>query len=634
MIRLLQAMGQRVFLWVEAGFNTFFGQELNPFYHLGAIAFFLFWIVLGTGLYLYAFFDTGVADAYSSVEYLTREQWYLGGVIRSLHRYASDGMVLVMLLHMARYFVFGRYRDFRWFSWVSGIALLWLVYASGINGYMLPWDQLGQFVATATAEWLDWFPFFAGAASSNFTFRGSVNDRLFSLLSFLHIGIPLGVLILAWIHTQRVPRAQINPPLRIMLPLSVALVVLCLIHPAVSQAPADLGVVPADLAFDWYYLLIYPLIYSWSAGAVWALAGAATLLLVILPWLPSGARRDTGAEFHATFRPGNRSATVRSGETLLEAGLRQGIALPYDCRNGGCGVCKVTLLQGQIDHGVYQKSVLADTERELGKALLCTAMPLSDVDIELDSTVLPVRVWHSHVKRMEQVAPEVMLVWLEPEDQDKIQYRAGQYIDILLDDNQKRAFSFATAPGTSELIELHVRRIPGGRFTSHVFDSMKVGDQVRFEGPIGNFALNEEKQRPILFVAGATGFAPVKSILEYAFSQDVRRPMVLYWGVRRPTDLYMVDLARRWSREHANFSFVPVISEPSPEDQWEGRTGLVHQAILEDFPSLQGYELYACGSAQMVRAARPEFLAHGLSEDACFSDAFDFAGQDRAEEVQ
>ncbi len=629
MIRLVQIAGQRVFLLVEGGFNAFFGQALNPFYHLGAIAFFLFWIVIASGLYLYAFFDTGVEQAYKSVEYLSHDQWYAGGLLRSLHRYASDGMVLVMLLHMARYFVFGRYRDFRWFSWMSGIALLWLVYASGINGYMLPWDSLGQFVATATAEWLDWFPFFAGAASSNFTFRGSVNDRLFSLLAFLHIGIPLGVLILAWIHTQRVPRAQINPPRRIMLPLAMALVVLSVLKPAVSQGPADLGVVPAALAFDWFYLPLYPLIYSWSPGAVWAIAGGVTLLLVAVPWLPPRRRSGAGAVFHASFRPGNLAVTVRRGETLLEAGLRQNMALPYDCRNGGCGICKATIVQGQVDHGAYQKSVLADVERERGMTLLCCATPLSDVDIEL-SGVSPVaaRVWEARVKRMERVAPEVMLLWLALEGGEQLSFRAGQYINILLEDGEKRSFSFATASGKSELIELHVRRIPGGRFTTHVFENMKVGDLVRFEGPVGKFALDEESTRPIIFVAGATGFAPVKSMLEHAFAVGVRRPMVLYWGVRRPEDLYMADLARRWDREHASFSFVPVISEPQPEDDWDGRTGLVHEAILEDFPSLGGYELYTCGSVHMVQSVRPEFLAHGLSEDACFSDAFSFSARD------
>ncbi|HZP93072.1 MAG TPA: 2Fe-2S iron-sulfur cluster-binding protein [Burkholderiales bacterium] len=414
-----------------------------------------------------------------------------------------------------------------------------------------------------------------------------------------------------------------NPPRAIAAPLAASLVVLSLVKPALGQGPADLAVEPAALALDWYYLPLYPLIYAWSPGKAWALAFGATLLLFLVPWLPE--RRARGHEQHATFRPSNLSATVRAGETLLEAGLRQGIALPYDCRNGGCGVCKATIVQGTVEYGAYQKSALSDEERGHGKALLCCATALSDLDLEVETTAAPGRVWEAIVVRMERAAPEVMLLWLRLEGADRIEYRAGQYIDIVLEDGAKRSFSFAAAPGASDLIELHVRRIAGGRFTGHVFDAMKAGDRLRFEGPFGAFVLREESPRPIIFVAGATGFAPVKSMLEEAFRKNVRRPMVLYWGVRTRADLYMAELPERWAREHPNFSFVPVLSEPRPEDGWSGRTGLVHEAILQDFPTLGGYEVYACGSMQMVEAAHPEFIARGLSEDACFSDAFRFA---------
>jgi NAD(P)H-flavin reductase len=204
---------------------------------------------------------------------------------------------------------------------------------------------------------------------------------------------------------------------------------------------------------------------------------------------------------------------------------------------------------------------------------------------------------------------------------ENLHFVAGQYINILLADGQRRAFSFANPPHQSEYIELHVRLIAGGRFTTHVFNGMKAGDDLRFEGPLGSFYLRESA-RPIIFVAGATGFAPVKSIVEDAFYRGLRRPMLLYWGVRRPQDLYLAELARRWQREHDNFSFVPVLSEPRPEDRWQGRRGLVHQAILSDFSDLDGYEVYVCGSAKMVDAAFPAFLEQGLSEEQCFSDAF------------
>ncbi|HEX4984577.1 MAG TPA: cytochrome b N-terminal domain-containing protein [Burkholderiales bacterium] len=621
MIRRLQSAGRWVFLRMENGFNLFFGEALNPLYHLGAITFLLFWVALASGLYLYVFFRTGVNEAYDSVEALTHGQWYLGGVMRSLHRYAADGMVVTMLVHMGRYFVFNRYRGFRWFSWVTGVFLLWLTYASGINGYMLPWDRLAQFVASATAEWLDWFPVFTGSLARNFAFEGSVNDRLFSLLSFLHIGIPLGLLILMWVHTQRVPRAKINPPRRIALMLGAALLALAALKPAVSQGRADLASVAAQIGLDWLYLPLYPLIYRWSAGAAWALALGATLLLLLVPWLPPQRRRGPLREFLISFRPGDLSAVARAGETLLEAGLRQGIDLPYDCRNGGCGVCKATLERGSVDYGVYQKSSLSDAERRSGKLLLCCACAQSDVDVELEAE----REWQAGVEHMVKLSPDVMLLQLRLDASAPLEYRAGQYINIVLDNGETRSFSFATAPGKSEFIELHVRLVPGGRFTTRVFTQMKPGDRLRFRGPYGSFAVQDESHRPIIFVAGATGFAPVKSMLEHAFERGMRRPTVLYWGVRSRKDLYMAELPERWAREHANFSFVPVLSDPKPEDRWTGRTGLVHQAIIEDFPTLQGYELYACGSLQMVENAHPEFIAHGLAEEACFSDAFTYS---------
>jgi CDP-4-dehydro-6-deoxyglucose reductase len=155
---------------------------------------------------------------------------------------------------------------------------------------------------------------------------------------------------------------------------------------------------------------------------------------------------------------------------------------------------------------------------------------------------------------------------------------------------------------------------------------MQEGDRLRIEGPFGPFELRES-ERPIIFVAGATGFAPVKSLVEYAFKIGLKRKMVLYWGVRRRQDLYMAELPQQWAREHANFTFVPVLSEPQPEDRWDGRTGLVHEAILHDIPDLSGYDIYTCGSVKMVETARPAFVAQGLHEDACFADAFFMPGQ-------
>ncbi len=623
MIHRIHLIGQWFFLRVEGLFNLAFGDRLNPLYYLGPIAYYLLWLVVASGLYLYVFFETSVGGAYDSVEALTHAQPWAGGVLRSIHRYASDGMVLVMLLHLARHWCFDRYRGFRWFSWASGVALLWLVYASGINGYMLPWDRLSQFVVVATAEWLDWLPVFQGALVRNFIFAENVNDRLFSLLSFIHIGAPLAALALLWVHTQRVPQARTTPPLSVALTLSAALVVLSLVKPAVSQPRADLAAAAGSVDFDWFYLPVYALLYRTSPGEVWLLLGGATVFFLLLPWLPP---KKKAAEHHMLVRPDNRIVAVRAGDTILDAALREGIALPFECRNGGCGQCKATLAYGEVDHGAYQKEALTQAEREAGQILTCCAQPRGDVEIEYLPAKTPggirPREWLATVERLEKLAPDVMRVILALEGGERISFYAGQYINVLLEDGARRSFSFATAPQESARIELHIRRIEGGRYTGHVFERMRAGDKVRFEGPLGAFFLREDTDKPIIFVAGSTGFAPVKSMLEHAFARGLRRRMLLYWGTRQRADMYLAALPEQWAREHANFTFVPVLSDPAPEDQWQGRTGLVHEAILADFPSLAGHQVYACGSTAMVEAAHPAFRARGLAQDDCFADAF------------
>jgi len=622
-IHRIHLIGQWFFLRVEGLFNLAFGDRLNPLYTLGPIAYYLMWLVVASGLYLYVFFETSVGGAYDSVEALTHGQAYAGGVLRSIHRYASDGVVLVMVLHLVRHWCFDRYRGFRWFSWASGVALLWLVYASGINGYMLPWDRLSQFVVVASAEWLDWLPLFQGALVRNFIFAENVNDRLFSLLSFIHIGVPLAVLALLWIHTQRVPQARTAPPLPVALTLTAALVVLSLVKPALSQPRADLAAAVGAIDFDWFYLPVYALLYRTSPGELWLLLGGATAFFLLLPWLPP---KKKAAEHHMLVRPDNRIVAVRAGDTLLDAGLREGIALPFECRNGGCGQCKATLAYGEVDYGAYQKGALPQAERDAGKILTCCATARGDIEIEYLPAKTPggirPREWTASVERLERLAPDVMRVVLAIEGGERIAFYAGQYINVLLEDGARRSFSFATAPQERERIELHIRRIPGGRYTGHVFERMRAGDKVRFEGPLGAFFLREDSEKPIIFVAGSTGFAPVKSMLEYAFAKGMRRRMLLYWGTRRRADMYLAELPEKWAREHENFSFVPVLSDPAPEDHWQGRTGLVHEAILADFPSLAGHQVYACGSTAMVEAAHPAFRARGLAQDDCFADAF------------
>jgi coenzyme F420-reducing hydrogenase delta subunit/ferredoxin len=271
---------------IDGSFDRCFGARANPLRHLGAVAFLLFWIISATGVYLYALFDTSVQGAYASVEYLSRNQWWFGGVVRSVHRYASDAFVLVMLLHLAREWIYGRQRAFRWFTWVTGVPLLWLGLAAGIVGFWLVWDDLAQFSAIATMEWLDWLGLFAEPLSRNFLRPENVDDRFFSLLVFLHIGLPLLLLLGMWVHIKRLAHPDSGPHSSLTWGTLGALVVLSLIAPVTSGAPADLARAPQALAVDWFYLAPNAAMYIWSPATVWFVALAVTVLLVALPWLP------------------------------------------------------------------------------------------------------------------------------------------------------------------------------------------------------------------------------------------------------------------------------------------------------------------------------------------------------------
>ena len=626
MIKLIHRIGQSVFLRLESMLNGVFGPTLNPFYYLGAIAYLMFWIIVVSGFYIYAFYDTGVNDAYNSVERLTHEQWYFGGIMRSLHRYASDGMILFGVLHMLRNFVFDRYRGFRWFSWYTGVLALWLIYIAGINGYWLPWDQLAQFAAVATAEWLDALPIFSAPLVRNFLEEGSVNDRFFSLLSFIHLGVPLGAFALIWIHTQRVSQAKTSPPRTLTIGLILSMVALSLIKPALSHGPADLDSAPFVLNLDWFYFWSYPLLYSWSTGNVWLLVGGASGIFLLLPFL-GGKRRGKG-EYEIITVPAGHTAIAKQDETVLEAALRQGLNLPYICRDGACGACKGKILKGTVDYGTYQKDALTDAEKEQGMALFCCAKPLSDLRIEcheLDELEqFPVKTMTFKVQKMERAAQDVMLLELRPEGDERMNFIPGQYIAVQLDDGTQRSYSIANAPHESEHLQLHIRLVEGGKFTGHVFNEMKVGDVLQAEGPLGTFFLREKIDKPVIFMSGGCGFGAIKGMVEHVLKTGSNRSMVLYWGARTPADLYS-DLPEQWQREHDNFKFIPVLSDAKPEHDWQGRTGLVHEAILQDYPQLDNYQVYACGSPAMIDASRAPFMANGLPEAHYFADRFSSA---------
>lgn len=275
-----------LFARAEAVFDWSFGQRNNPLANLGALGWFFFWIVAATGIYLYLFFDTGITDAYASVEYITHDQWYAAGVMRSLHRYASDALVIVVFLHIIREFSLDRLRGRRFFAWITGVPLLWFIYMCGITGYWLVWDELAQFIAIATSEWLDTLPFFAEPIANNFLNSNTLGGRFFTLMVFMHIFGPLFMLFLMWIHIQRHARARVNPPRALAIGTGVTLIVLSLIYPAVSQGPANLDVVPEALNFDWYYLAPYALLDVIPGGKLWLILFVGSIFLTLMPWIP------------------------------------------------------------------------------------------------------------------------------------------------------------------------------------------------------------------------------------------------------------------------------------------------------------------------------------------------------------
>jgi ferredoxin len=345
----------------------------------------------------------------------------LGGILRSIHRYATDGMILTMLLHMLRHFAYDRYRGFRSFSWLTGVALLWLIYIAGVNGFMLVWDKLAQFVVIATAEWFDILPMFNGTLIRNFLYLESVNSRLFTLLAFIHIGAPLIVAIIMWVHVQRVPRAHINPPRPIAIAVTLMFLALALVKPILSQGgEADMSVVPTNIDFDWFELPVLALVYVVNPLHLWYWVLGLTALLFLFPGYHRSGSARRKALTSITFHPDHKAVSARFGETLLDAGLRQDINLPYECRNGGCGVCKCTVLQGKVDPGLYQPSALSAAELAQGKVLLCCATALEDVEIEYQASTAPkaFQEYSARVVKMEKLTHDVMRVLLKlPEGQ-------------------------------------------------------------------------------------------------------------------------------------------------------------------------------------------------------------------------
>ena len=330
-----------------------------------------------------------------------------------------------------------------------------------------------------------------------------------------------------------------------------------------------------------------------------------------------------------TIKPSGHLYEVAEHETFLSAAIDAGLNLPYGCRNGACGACKGKVLSGEVDYGDYQATALTDAEKEAGLALFCCAKPLTDAVIECrevsDLNGIKPRIMPARVQMMEKLSHDVMALFLKLPSNERMQFLAGQYIEFILKDGKRRAFSLANAPHNDEFLELHLRLVPGGAFTEYVFNEMQEKAILRLEGPFGSFYLREDCNKPIIFVAGGTGFAPVKGLVEHILHQNTEREMVLYWGAKSLEDLYMPNLPKAWASIHPNFKFIPVLSEPRDSDAWQGRTGFVHQAVLDDFADLSGHQVYCCGAPVMVDTALATFKERGLPADEFFSDAFTYA---------
>lgn len=335
--------------------------------------------------------------------------------------------------------------------------------------------------------------------------------------------------------------------------------------------------------------------------------------------------------FKVTVQPSQHEFTVEEGQSVLDGALAAGIVLPYSCRNGACSTCKGKVIEGSYDAGASPAQILSPEDLEHGYTLFCQARPSSDLTIEAHeirmASDIQIRKMPARVMGLEKAADDVMLVKLQLPAADPFRYYAGQYIEFILKDGRRRSYSMATTPNENNLVELHIRHTPGGVFTDHVFGAgetqMKVREILRVEGPFGSFFLREDNQKPLVFLASGTGFAPIKAIVERMIVNGDRRKTVLYWGGRRPADLYMHELAQQWTKDLPDFSYVPVISEALPEDGWTGRQGFVHQAVLQDIPDLSGHQVYACGAPVMVDSARRDFIQlNGLPEDEFFADAF------------
>ena len=334
-------------------------------------------------------------------------------------------------------------------------------------------------------------------------------------------------------------------------------------------------------------------------------------------------------KFQVTIAGNGKTFLVREGENILVAALRQGVMLPYSCKNGTCGSCKGLLESGDVHYPFHPPLALEKNDLADGYALMCQAEPIEDITIRIREIEavrdIQVRMLPARVVEKTRLADNVMRLQLKLPAAQRLQFLAGQYVDVLLSGGKRRAFSIASCPSLENEIELHIRHVEGGDFTGYVFDELKERDILRLEGPQGNFFVrNDEPERPMIMVGGGTGFAPLKSMIENLLEQGDRRTIQLYWGARIRAELYLDELPEKWAREHQHIHYRKAISEPGGTETGADFPGFVHEAVIADHADLSGFDVYMSGPPAMIESAKHEFIEHGVPEDRLFYDSFEF----------
>jgi CDP-4-dehydro-6-deoxyglucose reductase len=329
----------------------------------------------------------------------------------------------------------------------------------------------------------------------------------------------------------------------------------------------------------------------------------------------------------------NTSFIAEKDETILQAALRNNHLYPYGCQSGACGACKARLVSGKVEHLRRDPGVLSDNELDQGICLPCQAVPLSDIEIEVKEIArakhIEIKTLPTRVREKTLLCDDVVQLYLSLPSTQIFEFRPGQYINILLKNGKERSFSIANTPAQAKQqgLELHIRIVADGYYSPQVKESVQPKDILRIQGPFGTYFLRKDEELPIIMVAGGTGYAPIKGLIEDAIESKSSLPITLYWGARTKADLYLNEQAEHWADNIEGFKYIPVLSEATEADNWAGRTGFVHDAIAQDFPDASGHSVYASGPPVMVDALKEVFDSNGLDAEFFYSDAFDYAAE-------